>query len=136
MEHYEALTLALNQIESAFHASIEQVREQAKPKEAAKCEDYEEPWSMPSTNARMDAASGEVIDLFGPRNFRLRSRAVACVNALAGIPDPAAYVARTKKLVEHCKANKFRIDDRILSWLANPERIEWLRELESLVADA
>jgi hypothetical protein len=63
---------------------------------------------------------------------KMDARAVACVNALAGIPDPAAYVARMKKLNAHCR----RIPCEIaLTQTHGSDEYQWIKILESLVAD-
>lgn len=62
---------------------------------------FGEPWSI-GTNAFGD---GRVVDCDGKimESDEVRARAITCVNALAGIPDPAAFREAVMELVEAVK---------------------------------
>jgi hypothetical protein len=49
------------------------------------------------------------------------ARAIACVNAMKGIPDPAAFVASHAELLAACKKAREALDRHGLLWLGTTE---------------
>lgn len=59
--------------------------------------DHREPWSLEETEWDVMLLAGEDEDWVAKcSGLRVATRIVACVNALAGIADPAAFVAEAK----------------------------------------
>lgn len=79
---------------SIFPMSAVKVIQQA---EAAQAPDFGEPWIMRSdpNDRRICNRRDEIV-----RDESDRHRAIACVNALAGVPDPAEFVRQAKEMRE------------------------------------
>jgi hypothetical protein len=69
-----------------------------------------EPWYAHGADIRTNADERVNIYDHDPSN---RERIVACVNALAGIPDPAAFVKQAKEAAAAVQAER----ERCLAWV-------------------
>jgi len=94
--------------------------ELAKQHEAAQAPDFGEPW-QPSCEMIFDR-DGDYVAEFQPPfhdSSKVAARAIACVNALAGVPDPAEFVRQAMEMKEaiglaHCSLNQTR--NRLNIW--------------------
>jgi hypothetical protein len=78
--------------------------ELAKQPEASQAPDFGEPW-QPSCEMIFDR-DGDYVAEFQPPfhdSSKVAARAIACVNALAGVPDPAEFVRQAMEMREAIK---------------------------------
>jgi hypothetical protein len=78
--------------------------ELAKQPEAAQAPDFGEPW-QPLCEMIFDR-DGDYVAEFQPPfhdSSKVAARAIACVNALSGVPDPAEFVRQAKEMKEAIK---------------------------------
>jgi hypothetical protein len=78
--------------------------ELAKQSESVQATDFGEPW-QPSCEMIFDR-DGDYVAEFQPPfhdSSKVAARAIACVNALAGVPDPAEFVRQAKENAEILK---------------------------------
>jgi hypothetical protein len=74
--------------------------ELAKQPEAAQATDFGEPWHPSYSKGSEDKENDWV---FEARSNDYRTRIIACVNALRGVPDPAEFVRQAKENAEILK---------------------------------
>lgn len=110
------------------------LKEKPEPTEAT-CEDYGEPLAVKNIPVSEfvrppHATIGIIVDRHGNEQYSeiQAKRRVDCQNAMAGLSDPAAFVERAKKLIEH-------IRDRPYGMARNSAESAWFERLAELVRD-
>jgi len=78
--------------------------EELKAAQAAQATDFGEPWSADTIWSDIicdNTGIRAIVEVFNHEsNPERRPRIIACVNALAGIPDPAEFVRQAKEMRE------------------------------------
>ena len=92
------------------------------------CEDFGEPWNSGGGEYIKDRYNDYAISSRGNAS---RNRIIACVNAMQGIANPAAFVERAKRLQEVARATPFwLLGNDGWTWNCDNARCgKWLREL-------
>ncbi|MEE9366044.1 MAG: hypothetical protein V3W44_05080 [Dehalococcoidales bacterium] len=104
-------------------------------KDVPEAQDYGEPWGMPYQMRAIVSKRGRPVVGFGPEGLQFdcdANRIIACVNALAGCPDPKAFVEAVREILPNfCYAARRDEKTDQLNAALNHPSITWLREVKS-----